>query len=70
MNKQIENTLLKFKENNINNLDIFLGNYLNNSVFNKKLDEIYYNSILDLCINKNYTHTKYNLKIIIMVLII
>ena len=63
MNKQIENTLLKFKENNINNLDIFLGNYLNNSVFNKKLDEIYYNSILDLCINKNYTHTKYNLKI-------
>jgi len=63
MNKQIENTLLKFKENNINNLDIFLGNYLNNSVFNKKLDEIYYNSILDLCINKNYTQTKYNLKI-------
>ena len=63
MNKQIENTLLKFKENNINNLDIFLGNYLNNSVFNKKLDEIYYNSILDMCINKNYTRTKYNLKI-------
>jgi len=63
MNKQIENTLLKFKENNINNLDIFLGNYLNNSVFTKKLDEIYYNSILDMCINKNYTHTKYNLKI-------
>ena len=63
MNKQIENTLLKFKENNINNLDIYLGNYLNNSVFNKKLDEIYYNSILDMCINKNYTHTKYNLKI-------
>ena len=63
MNKQLENTLLKFKENNINNLDIFLGNYLNNSVFTKKLDEIYYNSILDMCINKNYTHTKYNLKI-------
>ena len=41
MNKQLENTLLKFKENNINNLDIFLGNYLNNIVFNKKLDEIY-----------------------------
>ena len=63
MNKQIENTLLKFKENNINNLDIFLGKYLNNSVFNKKIDEIYYNSILAICINKNYTHTKYNLKI-------
>ena len=63
MNKQLENTLLKFKENNINNLDIFLGKYLNNSVFNKKIDEIYYNSILAICINKNYTHTKYNLKI-------
>jgi len=63
MNKQLENTLIKFKENNINNLDIFLGNYFNNDIFNKKLDESYYNSILDMCINKNYTRTKYNLKI-------
>jgi len=63
MNKQIENTLLKFKENNINNLDIFLGSYLNNTIFNKKLDDHYYNSILDICVNKNYKRTKYNLKI-------
>jgi hypothetical protein len=63
MNKQLENTLLKFKENNINNLDIFLGKYLNNTIFNKKLDENYYNTILDICINKNYTRTNFNLKI-------
>ena len=63
MNKQIENTLLKFKENNINNLDIFLGTYLNNSIFNKKINDNYYNSILNMCLNKNYTRTKYNLKI-------
>lgn len=63
MNKQIENKLLKFKENNINTLDIFFGAYLNNNIFNKKLDANYYNNILDILINKNYSRKKYNIKL-------
>ena len=43
MIKQIENKVFKFKENNINTLDIFFGAYLNNNIFNKKLDATYYN---------------------------
>ena len=63
MIKQIENKLLKFKENNINTLDIFFGSYLNNNIFNKKLDATYYNNILDILINKNYSIKKYNIKL-------
>lgn len=63
MNKQIESKLLKFKENNINTLDIFLGSYLNTHIFNKKLDASNFNNILDILINKNYIRKKYNLKL-------
>ena len=63
MNKQIESKLLKFKENNINTLDIFLGSYLNTNIFNKKIDISNFNNILDILINKNYIRKKYNLKL-------
>lgn len=63
MNTQIENKLLKYKENNINTLDIFLGSYINKTIFNKKLDEKYYNTILELLINKNYIKKYYNIKL-------
>ena len=63
MNKQIENKIFKFKENNINTLDIFFGKYLNNHIFNKKLDANYYNTILNIFINKNYKRKKYNIKL-------
>jgi hypothetical protein len=63
MNNQIESKLLKFKENNINNLDIYLGSYLNNNIFNKKIDTINFNTILDILINKNYIRKKYNIKL-------
>lgn len=63
MNKQLESKLLKYKENNINILDIFLGSYLSKSIFNKKLDEKNYNTILEVLINKNYTKKQYNIKL-------
>ena len=63
MNKQLESTLLKFKQNNINTLDIVLGSYLNKNIFNKKLDENYFKTILENILDKNYSKKQFNVKV-------
>ena len=63
MNKQFESKLFKFKENNINTLDIYFGNATNKYIYNKKLDKDVFEDILQFIINKNYSVKHYNLKI-------
>jgi hypothetical protein len=57
MNKNIENTILDFKSNNINKLDIYLGtpniDSKNISIFNKKIDLTKFNTLLKLIGSKH-----------------
>lgn len=67
LNKQLENIVLNFKSNNINTLDIFMGNVNDKTkdimIFNKKLDSNYYNNIYQAISSKNYNCKTYKAKI-------
>lgn len=67
MNKNIENTILDFKSNNINKLDIYLGtpniDSKDISIFNKKIDLTKFNTLLKLIGSKHYNNKLYNKKI-------
>ena len=67
MNKIIENTILDFKSNNINKLEIYLGTPTINSkditIFNKKIDSSKFTILLNLIVSKNYINKIYNQKI-------
>lgn len=67
MNKNIEKTILDFKSNNINKLDIYLGTTNINSkditIFNKKIDSTKFNTLLKLIGSKHYSNKIYNQKI-------
>jgi hypothetical protein len=67
INKQIEKILLNFKSANINTLDIFMGNINDKAkdimIFNKKLDDDYYNKIYQSIFSKNYNSKTYQTKI-------
>ena len=67
MIKQLENTITNYKSNNINKLDIYIGNLtIKNkdiTIFNKKLDYDVFNIVLNKIILKNYNNKKYNTKV-------
>lgn len=68
MNSKFKNTLMKYKEKNITNLDIYFGtNTLstktNNIIFNKTISNEKFNSLLDKISTHNYKNTIYKQKI-------
>ena len=45
MNKILTNSILNYKQNNINTLEIWVGKYLFTNKFNKIIDKSYYDSL-------------------------
>jgi len=63
----MEKTLLNYRLNNINKLDVYFGSFKETtkdvSIFNKKLELTEFNSFLELISSKNYSMKQYNQKI-------
>ena len=54
MNKILTNSILNYKQNNINTLEIWVGKYLFTNKFNKIIDKSYYDSLYIKFINYKY----------------
>jgi len=68
MNSKIKNIILKYKEQNFTNLDIYFGNNIlsgktNNIIFNKTISNERFNSLLEKISTCNYKNTIYKQKI-------
>jgi len=68
MNSKIKNIILKYKEKNITNLDIYFGTNIlsqktNNIIFDKSISNSKFNSLLDKISTNNYKNTIYKQKI-------